>query len=147
MKKKQNRNIFLDANVICDLLLHRGYHAMNTENIFDYVQKCSVIPYICSYTFAIGYHQMRSDKNFSRQYALKTIEDLFSKVKCIPVDSSIIQQAMNSGFDDFEDAIQYCCALKIPKCEVIITRDTKDFALSIIHVATPRIFLRSHLTK
>jgi hypothetical protein len=52
---------------------------------------------------------------------------------------------MKSGFKDFEDAIQYCCALQIGVCEAIITRDTKDFALSNVPVVTPQTFLRRHL--
>ena len=141
MKYIQNRNIFVDANVICDFLLDRGYHAKNVKNIFDYAKNCSVILHVSSYTFAIGYYRMRRDKNFSHQVAVSVLEKLFPKIKCIPVDGAIIQQAMKSGFGDYEDAIQYCCALKIPGCEMIITRDTKDFTLSSVPVVTPQMFL------
>jgi len=147
MKNIQNKNIFVDANVICDLLLDRGYHAKNVESIFDYVENRSVMLHVCSYTFAIGYYQMRRDKNMPHKTAIIALGKLYPKVKCIPVDDAIIQQAMKSGFEDYEDAIQYCCALKIPGCEVIITRNTKDFSLSNIPVSTPRIFLRHHLYK
>jgi len=146
MKNTRNRNIFLDADVICDLWLNRGHHAKNVEYIFDYAQRRSIILHVCSYTFAIGYYLMRRDKNTPHKIALSVLEDMFPKVKCVPVDGAIIQQAMKSGFGDYEDAIQYYCALKIPGCE-IITRNTKDFALSNVPVLTPRIFLRRHLSK
>ena len=130
----------MDANVICDLWLNRGHHAKNVENIFDYAQNRSATLYVCSYTFAIGYYRMRRE-NIPHQIALRALEDMFPKVKCIPVDDAILQQAMKSGFGDYEDAIQYCCALKISGCEIIITRNTKDFTLSNVPVVTPRIFL------
>ena len=145
MKNIQNRNIFIDANVICDFLLnrgHRGCHAKNLEKIFDYARKRSVILHVCSYTFAIGYYRMRRDIKAPHKIALSALEKLYPKVKCITIDSAIIQQAMKSGFGDYEDAIQYCCALKIPGCEVIITRNTKDFVLSSVPVVTPQTFLR-----
>ena len=147
MKNIQNRNIFLDANVICDLLLNRGHHAKNVERIFEEAEKRFAVLYICSYTFTIGYYQMRRDINTPHKFALLALEKLFPKVKCISVDGVIIQQAMKSGFGDYEDAIQYCCALKVPGCEVIITRNTKDFILSNISVVTPQTFLHRHWSK
>ena len=140
----------MDANVICDFLLNRGFnrcHAKNVEDIFEYAQNRSVMLYVCSYTFAIAYHRMRSEKNTPHKIALIALEDIFPKVKCIPVDGGIIQQAMKSGFEDYEDAIQYLCALKIPGCEVIITRNAKDFTSSNVPIITPRNFLRYRLSK
>jgi len=147
MKNIQNRNIFLDANVICDLLLDRGYHAKNVEDIFEYAQNRFVMLHVCSYTFAIGYYRMRKDLNTPHKIALYALEKLFPKVNCVSVDGVIIQQAMKSGFKKYEDAIQYCCALKVPECETIITHDLKDFALSNIPVATPKIFLHQEIIK
>jgi len=139
--KVHNRNVFVDANIICDYLLNRKYHTMHADHIFEYAQKLSVTLYVCSYSFAIAYHYMRRQKNISHLVALSALEKMFSKVKSIPVDGTIVYQAMKSGFDDYEDAIQYCCALKISECEAIITRDTKDFALSNVPVVTPQTFL------
>jgi predicted nucleic acid-binding protein len=147
MKIIQNKNIFVDANVICDLLLDRKYHARNVETIFHNARNHFITLYVCSYTFAIGYYRMRHDKNKPHRIALCELEKLFQKVKCISVDGNIIQQAMKSGFEDYEDAIQYGCALKIPDCEFIITHDTKGFVLSSVPVVAPQTFLRHHLKK
>jgi len=141
MKNIRNRNIFIDANIICDYLIYRRHNTMDAESIFKYAQKRSVTLYVCSYSFAIAYHYMQKKKKVPHHFALIALEKLFQKVKCIPVDGAIIQQAMKSGFGDYEDAIQYCCALKIPGCEMIITRDTKDFTLSSVPVVTPQMFL------
>lgn len=44
---------------------------------------------------------------------------------------------------DFEDALQYFCACS-NDCEIIITRNKKDFSFSAIDVFTPEEFL-SHI--
>lgn len=41
-------------------------------------------------------------------------------------ETAIIDKSLSSGFTDFEDALQYNCALQ-SECGVIITRNVKDF--------------------
>ena len=140
MKKHiRNRNVFLDANIILDYMLPRKYHSMNAAYFFDNAQKYSVILYVCSFTFAIVYHHMRKI-NISHIKALNHLEKLLQKVICLPVSDVIIQKALKSGFRDFEDALQYHCALQVPECEAIITRNQNDFILSSVHVTTPQQF-------
>ena len=120
MKNIRNWNIFVDANVIIDYVLYRKYNTANANALFEYAPKYSVRLYICSYTLAIAYHYLR-DANVPHKNAIDALDRLFHEVKCLPVDDVIIKQAMKSDFKDFEDAIQYHCALQIGKCEAIIT--------------------------
>ena len=54
---------------------------------------------------------------------LKDLRQLFT---ILPVDDTIVDQALASPFSDFEDALQYHAAL--PKgVSAIITRNTRDF--------------------
>jgi predicted nucleic acid-binding protein len=53
------------------------------------------------------------------------------------VTKSIIKKSLKTDFKDFEDAIQYYCALSLNKIDFIVTRDTKDFKKSIISIMTP----------
>ena len=139
MKKHiRNINVFLDANVIIDYMLPRKHHSKNAASLFDEAKKVSV--YVCSFTFAIVYHHMRK-KNISHSRALHQLEQLFQKVVCLSVNDEIIQKALKSGFNDFEDAIQYFCALQVPNCEAIISRDRRGFHLSAIPAISPNEFL------
>jgi len=58
------------------------------------------------------------------------------------VNQAILEQAMKSGFTDFEDAVQYYSALQNKNCSVIISRNTKDFQSSEIKVMLPDEFLK-----
>ena len=137
----QNRNVFVDANVIFDYLLDRKFYADNASYFFDNAQKYSVDLYVCSYTFAIAYYHM-CKKGVTHNEALDKLEKLLTRIECLlSVDEKIIRQAMKSGFNDFEDAIQFYCASNVPKCEAIITRNAKDFSLSNIPAVKPQNFL------
>jgi hypothetical protein len=57
-----------------------------------------------------------------------------------------IRDAIESGFPDFEDSIQYFCALDCKRVEVIITRNTKDYKNSNLPVMTPGDFLKSFVS-
>jgi hypothetical protein len=61
-------------------------------------------------------------------------------VEVAPVSDTTIDLAITSSFTDFEDAIQYNCALQ-QKIEWLITRNLKDFKKASIHVMTPEMFL------
>jgi len=84
---------------------------------------------------------MRKENNIPHHNALEALEKISHDVTSLPVNETIIKQALNSGFRDFEDAVQYYCALQISKCEVIITRNPKDFESSNLPVTTPQRFL------
>ncbi len=58
------------------------------------------------------------------------------------LDDEIIEKGLNSNFSDFEDAIQYFSALKA-NCNIIVTRNIKDFKESKLPVMTPDEFLAS----
>ncbi|MCD4709760.1 MAG: PIN domain-containing protein, partial [Bacteroidales bacterium] len=58
---------------------------------------------------------------------------------------SIVKSALQSGFKDFEDAIQYHAALSDPDIDVIVTRNIKDYKKAELPVMTPGTFLKTYL--
>jgi hypothetical protein len=54
----------------------------------------------------------------------------------------IIEKGLSSNFTDFEDALQYHCALKA-ECNILVTRNAKDFKESAIPFMTADEFLHS----
>jgi len=49
---------------------------------------------------------------------------------------------LNSNFSDFEDALHHFNAID-SKCEIIITRNPKDFKNSLLPIMTPNEFIKS----
>ena len=56
----------------------------------------------------------------------------------VDVTKTIIKKSLKSEFKDFEDAIQYNCALTISKIDFIVTRNSKDFKKSVLPVMNPQ---------
>jgi predicted nucleic acid-binding protein len=52
------------------------------------------------------------------------------------MDGDTLKQAISLRANDFEDALQYVCALD-SKCEIIVTRNKKDFRFSKLRVLSP----------
>ena len=58
------------------------------------------------------------------------------------LDAQTIEKGLNSSFSDFEDALQYFSATE-SECDLILTRNGKDFKKSLLPVMTPDEFLKS----
>ena len=56
------------------------------------------------------------------------------------LDETIIEKGLNSAFTDFEDSLQYFCALNT-ECNVLLTRNQKDFKEYAIPVMSADEFL------
>ena len=61
----------------------------------------------------------------------------------LQMDRDIIIQALNSGFNDFEDALQNFAAIKSGFIDAIITRNVKDYFKSDIGILTPEGYIKT----
>jgi len=74
---------------------------------------------------------------------LKVIEELTEMTEIVETSKKEIIQALQNDFKDFEDSIQYSCALNIKGVEAILTRNIKDYTNSKIAVLTPENYLKT----
>jgi hypothetical protein len=58
----------------------------------------------------------------------------------------VVDKGLSSRFSDFEDSLQYYCAIRMD-CNILITRNGKDFKESDIPVLSPDEYLNSLKTK
>jgi hypothetical protein len=59
------------------------------------------------------------------------------------INKEAVLAALDSGFNDFEDALQHFSALKEKAISAIITRNIKDYRKSNLSVMTPETFLKT----
>lgn len=64
---------------------------------------------------------------------VKSLSDLF---EVCAIDSSDIYDSIQSDWTDYEDGVQYFAAKK-SDCDVIVTRNPRDFIFSDMEVLTP----------
>jgi hypothetical protein len=78
----------------------------------------------------------------SNNYALQSLRKLKTLVKVLIIDDRILEQALNSGFNDFEDAILYFTAVN-HSMKIILSRNKTDHASSKITIATAEEFIKT----
>jgi len=133
------RELFIDTNILIDLGTEREPFYTYARELFLIAEKKSIVLNICALSYYTVHYNVR--KHYGLERAKMAIDLMWNFTNCLSVSHKVIQQAMKSQFRDFEDAIQYFCALQILKCEAIITRNAKDFKLSAIPIMSPYSFL------
>ena len=128
-------NIFLDTNVIIDFLTDRQPFSLDAAKLFNKVVEGTVTIYISAISFNNIYYILR--RLLSNNATIRILEELAELTKTIAVTDEIIRQSLKTDFGDYEDAIQYHCALSVPEIDFIVTRNTKDFKKSKLSVLTP----------
>lgn len=132
--------LFFDTNILLDHLLDRHPFADNAAELWSMAERHEVTGLIAAISFNFVYYIVRhqADERAARR-AIKGLRDLFQVVE---VDGSIINDAIDSPFADFEDAIQHACALRA-KATHIVTRDVAGFRGSQVPVTSPDVYLRA----
>ena len=128
--------IFLDTNVIIDFLADRRPFSLTAAEIFNASLTSKVKIFISAVSYNNIYYILR--QSLSHSETLRLLEELSEMTEIVDVTKTIIKKSLKSEFKDFEDAIQYNCALTISKIDFIVTRNSKDFKKSILPIMNPQ---------
>jgi len=130
--------LFFDTNVLFDHLLDREPFADDATELWSMAERCEIAGCISAISFNFVYYVVRHQANErAARRAIKGLRDVF---KIIEVDAQIINQAIDSDFADFEDALQHACALRAEATH-LVTRDLPGFRRSAVPVITPDAYL------
>lgn len=132
--------ILIDTNIILDIALERQPFVEPAIRLLEMAQQTDLTIYVTATTITDLYYITR--KANGHTIAHDFIVDLLRIVEIADVDAAIISEALHSGIDDFEDAIQESAAKK-QAIQVIVTRNKADFVNSFLQVYDPESFLNS----
>lgn len=131
--------VFVDTDVIMDLLTNREPFHLPAAKLFSKADKSKIKVYVSALSFSnLSYilsRQLSPDTARKKLLSFKTL------VTVLPVNEKIVELALSSDFRDFEDGLQYYTAVEnsIP---IILTRNLRDFKTSEIPVLTPEQYLK-----
>ena len=135
--------VFLDTNVIIDVLQNREPWCRSGKAIFLYVAKKEFAGCITAKEAAdihfFAKKQFKGDENVddkARQILIK----LFSLFEIIDTTESDCKNALSFPNNDYEDAIMIETALR-SGVDCIITRNTEHFSESPVKIYTPDEFV------
>ena len=117
--------VFLDTDVILDLLLEREPFNKNANKIFKKIENGNIAGYTSAVILANIYYISSNIKN--KKIALKNIRKICSLLKVSSVNQKTTDNVLgNNEIKDFEDYLQLYSAIEIGT-EFLITRNKKDF--------------------
>jgi len=129
------KHVFMDTNVVIDFLANRQPFALDAAKIFDTALNGTTRIYISAVSYNNIYYILR--QSLANNVTIELLDELAEMTEIVDVTGKVIRQSFKTGFKDYEDSIQYCCAISIPEIEFIITRNSKDFKKSELPVFAP----------
>lgn len=135
------KNIFLDTNVLMDILANRQPFYKSSAEIYKLGLRKKVVLFTSSNTISTLHYLLK--KFTTEENIRKSLDEVTTVLSIIPVDINIIKKSLKSNHKDFEDAIQIVSAQSINNMDCIVTRDLKDYKFAEITVLTPDDFLNT----
>ena len=131
--------VFLDTNILLDIIEGRRQFLLASSNVFDLGIRGQIQMFATPLTFANCVYTAR--RNVGYEQAIGGLRKLKKYVRTATMDDIQVTDALGSDMPDFEVMLQYKAAVSA-ECDVIVTRDKKrHFPINGIPVLSPEDFL------
>lgn len=127
-------SVFIDTDVILDLFIQREPHHRIALRFFSFLKKNAIQGFTSPVSVANMYYILEKTKD--RRYALDKTRRLMQLVRIATLDQQITEAAIGAPYRDFEDSIQYHCALA-SGMRTLITRNVSDYPKNQLKVLLP----------
>lgn len=136
-------NLFLDSDVILDVVLQRDGFFRNSYTLFKMAEDQSVLLYTS--TTVIMNVQYLSGKFIGKNKAVEGIKYLLNFFEILDCNKKVLQKAYNTKCRDVENAVQYFTAINSEIGSCFISRNLKDYEEieeKLLPVFSPTQFLK-----
>lgn len=130
--------VLIDTNVVLDLLLNRAPFDNDADAVFR-LAKGYVREFVSASAITDIYYLARKVLKDSEK-VLNLLKHFLRFVRIAGVSKREIYAALDSGWDDFEDAVQNAVA-ESNGFDAIVTRDPDGFSGAVVPVYSPKDFL------
>jgi predicted nucleic acid-binding protein len=126
--------VLIDTNVVLDFLLERQPFVESAAKLFQQIDNGQIEGFITATTITNIYYILR--KAAGSTIAIDAVSQILTDLNICMVDRQILKQAVDLNFQDFEDAVQYSCAVA-SQVDAIVTREITGFVAAEIPVISP----------
>ncbi|MBW1727405.1 MAG: PIN domain-containing protein [Deltaproteobacteria bacterium] len=130
--------VIVDTNVVLDVLLDREPFVKAAVDVFCLVEESRIDAFLCATTITTIDYLLTQSLPASK--ARDTLRRLISLFEITTVNRPVIERAIGSKIRDFEDAVLVESG-QMAGVDSVVTRNTKDFAGSVLKVFDPNEFL------
>ena len=128
------KRILFDTNVVLDVLLDRQPHVEASAAAWAAIETGVTEGMLAAHAVTTIHYLVRKEMGAIRDRRL--VSALLRVFGVAAVDGGVVQEALQSSFSDFEDAVT-AAAARLAGCECIVTRDPKGFRGSPVRSLTP----------
>lgn len=133
------KRILIDTDVILDFFFDRKPFSEFAAIILSLCEENKIQGFVTPVILSNVYYLLRQTARHDK--VIEKLSQLLSITDVLLMDKNVVFHALNSGFKDFEDALQHSSCMHDGAIDAIITRNVKDFRLSEIAVMTPEDFI------
>ena len=126
--------VLFDTNIILDVLLNREKFVELSASLVSMAENKEIKGYLCATTITTIDYLVA--KEHDRNRANTEVQKLLNIHSISEVNKQVLDLAINSGFKDFEDAVQYYSG-KCVGVDCLVTRNLKDYKGSQLAVYSP----------
>jgi len=130
--------VFADTNVLIDVLARREPFYADSARVWTLAEQGRITGFISVISFNNIYYVVRRLR--TRPVADRMMVLLRDTFTPVALDKQILDQAIDAGFKDLEDAIQYFSAIRA-SADCLVSRDVRAFPKSGLPVLTPQELL------
>ena len=113
------KRIFVDTNILVDLIADRKPFSKFAIDIFALAEKKKVDLFTSSHSIATTHYLL---KKYVDEIVLRNIlSDLLDIISIVGVDKDVVKKSLKSVHKDFEDAIQISSASSVKNIDCIVT--------------------------
>ncbi len=135
------KRVFVDTNVLLDVLVRREPFCRDSVQVWNLVESGRIEAFVAAISFGNCYYLVR--KHVGKPQAEQAIRLLRGIFRPVDLTAKILNQAIDAGFSDFEDALQFHSAVHA-RVACILTRNPDHFPRAPLPVLSPAEFLAAH---
>ncbi|WP_420322916.1 type II toxin-antitoxin system VapC family toxin [Flagellimonas sp.] len=132
--------VLLDTDVILDFFFDRKPFADHAAGVLHLCKENKIEGHTTPVIISNVYYLLR--KVAKHEAVVDKLNQLLSFIDIVSMNRTVVINALNSEFKDFEDALQHFSATETNNINVILTRNIKDFKKSNLAVLTPETYLK-----
>jgi predicted nucleic acid-binding protein len=116
--------ILIDTNVVLDIALNRKPFVEHAALLWRLAEQQEITACLSNTSITDIFYII--NKHAGQEKARAFVADLLDTFTLADIDEEGFREALNSGMNDFEDAVQYViCARN--GCDALVTRNKTDF--------------------
>lgn len=133
--------VLIDSDVVLDSLFDRKPFAEYSTVILSLCESGKIKGFLTPLIYSNIYYLLRRTAKHDK--VIESLKQLLRITDVLRMDRAVVENALNSGFKDFEDSLQNCSAVSRGNIDLILTRNLKDYKTSELGVFTPETYIKS----